>query len=602
MARKPNAVGNLVGRGGSSRATPHPVKATPKPRKAMARAASVRKTRDKAWDAQAGMLSMVENAPINIMCTDLDLTIRYQNPASRATLRRLEQYLPVTSDAMIGTSIDVFHKHPEHQRRLLADPKNLPHRAVIQVGPERLDLLVTAMRDDNGKYLGPMVTWDIITEKLRNEEQVKQHAKEQEVEALRTSRTMKAMRDLIDSVEQGKLRDRIDVSHLEGTHRELCEAVNRMMDGIAAPLDELTRVLDLVAQGELRHQVQGDYHNDLDLLKQSVNGTIAQLSQIALDMRGISGHVANASEEISSGTADLSKRTEQQAASLEETASTMEQMTATVKQNAENARQANQLAMSARSVAEKGGEVVRNAVSAMEEINKSSAKISDIISVIDAIAFQTNLLALNAAVEAARAGEQGRGFAVVASEVRNLAQRSATAAKEIKTLIKDSSSKVEDGSKLVQQSGNTLHEIVASVKKVADIVGEISAASQQQSSAIEQVNTSIARMDEFTQQNSALVEQTASAAASMASQGAELISAISIFKVDDELDEPAPPRAAKRKPARAGAAAAGAPQRRAAPEPRRAPAAPPRRPPARTPNGVNGHAGASQDEEGFLEF
>jgi methyl-accepting chemotaxis protein len=546
----------------------------------------------------ARVSSMMENAPINIMCTDLDLNIRYMNPASHRTLRRLEQYLPIRADQMLGASIDIFHKDPSHQRRLLADPKNLPYRALIQVGPEKLELQVSAMRDAKGEYVGPMVTWDVVTEKLLNEERVREHSKAQELEAVASQNTMRALTRLIEAVERGKLRERIDVGGFAGTHLALAEGVNRMMDGIAAPLDEMAKVLDLVAEGDLRSQVEGQYENDLDALKSSVNRTIEQLSRIALEMRTISGHVAHASEEISSGTADLSRRTEQQAASLEETASTMEEMTATVKQNAENARQANQLAMSARSIAEKGGDMVRQAVTAMQEIDKSSNKIADIISVIDAIAFQTNLLALNAAVEAARAGEQGRGFAVVASEVRNLAQRSATAAKEIKGLIKDSSDKVEDGSALVQQSGNTLNEIVASVKKVADIVGEISAASQEQSSAIDQINTAITKMDEFTQQNSALVEETASAASSMASQGAELMNAVSIFKLDQVESAPAE-RPAPRAAATAARAAASPRHAAGGPKPAaRAPAAPARRPAPKASNVER----AAADEDGFVEF
>ena len=265
----------------------------------------------------ARISSMMENAPINIMCTDLDLKIRYLNPASQRTLRKLEQWLPIKADQMLGQSIDIFHKDPSHQRRILADPKNLPHRAIIQVGPERLDLMVSAMRDAQGNYVGPMLTWDIVTEKLLNEERVREHGKSQERETAAAQTTMRALSRLIEAVERGKLRERIDVELLEGTHRELCEGVNRMMDGIANPLDEITQVLDLVAQGDLRTQVEGTYENDLDVLKSSVNRTIEQLSGIALEMRTISGHVAHASEEISSGTADLSRRTEQQAASLE---------------------------------------------------------------------------------------------------------------------------------------------------------------------------------------------------------------------------------------------------------------------------------------------
>jgi methyl-accepting chemotaxis protein len=232
------------------------------------------------------------------------------------------------------------------------------------------------------------------------------------------------------------------------------------------------------------------------------------------------------------GNQDLSARTEQQAGSLEETASSMEELTATVKQNADNARQANKLAITASGIAEKGGTVVSEVVDTMASINASSRQIVDIISVIDGIAFQTNILALNAAVEAARAGEQGRGFAVVASEVRNLAQRSAAAAKEIKTLIDSSVNQVEAGSKLVTQAGTTMDEVVESVKRVTDIMAEITAASQEQSAGIEQVNQTVGQMDQVTQQNSALVEEAAAAAASLEDQARALEVAVSVFKVE----------------------------------------------------------------------
>jgi methyl-accepting chemotaxis protein len=241
-----------------------------------------------------------------------------------------------------------------------------------------------------------------------------------------------------------------------------------------------------------------------------------------------------ASREIASGNADLSARTETQASSLEETASSMEELTSTVKQNADNARQANQLAVSASSVAEQGGKVVAQVVDTMGSIKDSSRKIVDIIGVIDGIAFQTNILALNAAVEAARAGEQGRGFAVVASEVRNLAQRSAGAAKEIKGLIGDSVDKVDAGSRLVDEAGQTMGLIVTSIRQVADIMGEITAATQEQSHGIEEVNQAIAQMDQMTQQNAALVEEAAAAAESMQDQAQKLADAVSIFKLDGE--------------------------------------------------------------------
>lgn len=270
------------------------------------------------------------------------------------------------------------------------------------------------------------------------------------------------------------------------------------------------------------------------------------LASIVGQVRTGTDTIMTASSEIASGNLDLSSRTEQQASSLEETASSMEELTSTVKQNADNARQANSMALAAADVAKKGGAVVAEVVNTMGSINESSRKIVDIISVIDGIAFQTNILALNAAVEAARAGEQGRGFAVVASEVRSLAQRSAAAAKEIKTLIGDSVDKVEIGAKLVDQAGATMDEIVDSVKRVTDIMSEISAASQEQTSGIEQVNQAIAQMDEVTQQNAALVEQAAAAAQSMQDQAANLSQVVSIFRISDQkttrpiVAEPAP--------------------------------------------------------------
>ena len=301
---------------------------------------------------------------------------------------------------------------------------------------------------------------------------------------------------------------------------------------VARPLQDAVTVARQVAGGDLTREIEVKSGCETGQLMGALKEMTASLQALVAQVRSGTDTIATASAQIASGNQDLSSRTEQQASSLEETASSMEQLNSTVKQNADNARQANQLAQSASGIAVKGGDVVGQVVDTMASINESSRKIVDIIAVIDGIAFQTNILALNAAVEAARAGEQGRGFAVVASEVRNLAQRSAAAAKDIKTLIGDSVEKVDAGSRLVDQAGATMDEIVASITRVTDIMSEITAASQEQSSGIDQVNTAIVQMDQVTQQNAALVEQAAAAAEAMMDQAAHLSRVVSVFKLN----------------------------------------------------------------------
>ena len=272
--------------------------------------------------------------------------------------------------------------------------------------------------------------------------------------------------------------------------------------------------------------------NDKSSLLFAMKSMRDSLAKVVGEVRSGTDTIATASGQIAAGNQDLSSRTEEQASSLEETASSMEELTSTVKQNADNARQANQLAVSASEVASRGGTVVSQVVQTMGSINASSKKIVDIIGVIDGIAFQTNILALNAAVEAARAGEQGRGFAVVAAEVRNLAQRSAAAAKEIKTLIDDSVDKVDSGAKLVDEAGATMQEIVDSIQRVTDIMSEITAASAEQTSGIEQINQAITQMDQVTQQNAALVEEAAAASEAMQEQAGKLAQVVAVFRLD----------------------------------------------------------------------
>ena len=325
--------------------------------------------------------------------------------------------------------------------------------------------------------------------------------------------------------------------------------------GITRPVAAAVALARRVAAGDLTFRRQATSKDEIGALQDALADMNDQLLGLVTEIRSGSHAIATASSEIAAGSLDLSARTEQQAGSLEETASSMEELTSTVAQNASNARQASVLASSASDVAGRGGEVVAQVVQTMASINDASKKIAEIIGVIDGIAFQTNILALNAAVEAARAGEQGRGFAVVASEVRNLAQRSAAAAKEIKLLIGDSVSKVDDGAKLVDQAGVTMNEIVGSVRRVSDIIGEIAAATAEQTAGIGQINGAITQMDQVTQQNAALVEQSAAASNAMHEQAGQLLQAVSVFK----LAEAAEMRGEMRGEVRAAGAAQGAP-------------------------------------------
>jgi aerotaxis receptor len=307
---------------------------------------------------------------------------------------------------------------------------------------------------------------------------------------------------------------------------------------IIKPMKGAVRACQIIAAGEKSTIQSMDYRDEAGSLMHAIHTMYGNIVSIVSDVRNTSEIIGIASREISQGNSDLSQRTEEQASSLEETASSMEELTSTVKQNAENAKHANQLSLNASDIAVRGGKVVNDVVDTMASISASSKKIVDIISVIEGIAFQTNILALNAAVEAARAGEQGRGFAVVAGEVRNLAQRSAAAAKEIKTLIDDSVGKVDAGSRQVDQAGATMSEIVEAVKRVTDIMSEISAASNEQSAGIEQVNQAITQMDAVTQQNAALVEEVATAAELMEEKAGALMRVVSIFKLDGVRKEP----------------------------------------------------------------
>ena len=367
------------------------------------------------------------------------------------------------------------------------------------------------------------------------EAQRQQQAAEREARETRERAAIAEISDLCDQIAAGDLQRRLNESDKDGFLLTMSQKLNGLAGMLQAMTGELATITTALADGDVTKHVSGNYAGVFGTLKDSVNRMADTLKDFAGRLRNASSAVRDASGEISAGSLDLAQRTESQAASIEETAASMHEITATVKQNADNAQAANQLAGAARVTAEKGGRIVTDAVTAMNGIEQSAQKISDIVGLIDEIAFQTNLLALNASVEAARAGEAGKGFAVVAQEVRALAQRSASASKDIKGLIQESNAQVRSGAGLVQQTGTSLDEIVNAVKKVADIVAEIAAASREQATGLDQINTAVASMDETTQRNGALVEETSAAAQALSGQAHELNELVGFFRTGEPI-------------------------------------------------------------------
>jgi len=421
-------------------------------------------------------------------------------------------------------------------RALVGDLQRMAKGEDIEVtGTERKDEVGQTARAVNEIKL-------MLAEKARQEVEAK--AAQDKLTAAERDAAMQKMAqefeatvgDIVRAAAAGDFNQRVDLNGKTGLVLNVGSAINSLCENVAKALDDLIKMLDALAEGDLTRRIAADYQGNFAVLKDNANKTAERIGSTVADIKAATHEVTNASAEISTSTTDLSQRTEEQAASLEETSASMEEIATTVKKNAENAQQANQSAANAREVASRGGQVVAKAVEAMGQIESSSRKISDIIGVIDEIARQTNLLALNAAVEAARAGEAGRGFAVVASEVRNLAQRSSQAAKDIKDLITSSNSQVQGGVELVNKAGSALAEIVESINKVAHIVADIATASSEQATGIEQVNKALTQMDEVTQQNSALVEENAATAKTLEQQAHAMSERVSFFRVGDEAE------------------------------------------------------------------
>lgn len=458
----------------------------------------------------------LDNVSANVMLANQENNIIYMNDAAMAMFICAEEGISkdisgFSVDELVGSNIeDIFNGSNSQKDIVNSLHKRLDDEFIL--GGHTLHFIANPVISDSDERIGTVVEWEDRTLEVNTEKEIER---------------------IVTAAKSGDLEDRIATQGKSGFFLNLSEGINDMVGEISNTLNDIKYVMSALSQGDLTHHITNSYGGTFGEVSDHVNETISKFASVITDIRGSTSELTHTSSEISNGNNSLSSRTEQQASALEETAASMEELTSIVKQNSDNAQQANTLAASAREVANKGGGVVDGAINAMSEINSSSNKIAEIIGVIDEIAFQTNLLALNASVEAARAGEQGRGFAVVATEVRNLAQRSATAAKEIKELIQDSVQKVEVGSSLVNESGETLSEIVQGIKKVGDIVGEIAAASAEQSAGIDQANKAVASMDEMTQQNAALADKTSSQSVDMTQGANAILDQMTFFKLSD---------------------------------------------------------------------
>ncbi|MCB1754033.1 MAG: methyl-accepting chemotaxis protein [Gammaproteobacteria bacterium] len=460
----------------------------------------------------------LDNVSGNVMVADSDSKVIYVNKSMTTLLSALQPDMETIVDGfdpaeVVGSELTCLHMD-EALKECLEGRLASDHTAEITIGSRYIRIIAIPVFTDEDERLGTVLEWFDRTQEIAIEEEIK---------------------NIVHSAQSGDLGQRISLEGKSGFFEMLSEGINHLVDVNDRVINDTVKVISALSVGDLTHSIDAEYEGAFGQLKTDVNKTVTKLTEVISEINKSARLVLESSSAMTQDNASLSDRTEKQAANLEETASSMTEMTAIVRSNSASAEEANQIASKARNHAEQGGHVVSEAVQAMQQITESSNKIASIIGVIDEIAFQTNLLALNAAVEAARAGEQGRGFAVVANEVRNLAGRSAVAAKEIKLLIEESVLKNQEGSKLVNASGETLDEIIDSVKKVSDIIAEIASASREQSEGIEQVGKAISQMDEMTQQNAAMVENATVSSEAMSEQARVLNGLVDFFKTRESV-------------------------------------------------------------------